>query len=55
MARPNLIPNAFNLGKSENVHFSINVQAEIIILARNVKREYSGPINIYLDQKQIPH
>ena len=36
MARSNLILNAFIWKNLENVHFSITVEAEIIILARNV-------------------
>ena len=36
MARSNLIPNAF-MGKILKCSFSMTVQAEIIILLRNVK------------------
>ena len=36
MVRSNLIPYAFKWEKSENVHFSITVKAEIIIPAKNV-------------------
>ena len=36
-ARSNLIPNTFILEHSRNVHFSITVQAKIIILVRNIK------------------
>ena len=35
-SRSNLIPNGFIWEKSRNVHFSITVKVEIIILARNV-------------------
>ena len=36
MTRSNLIPNAFIWENLENVHFSITVKAETIILARNI-------------------
>ena len=53
MARSNLIPNAFILGKSLNVHFSINVLAEFIIVKPSETLSFGPPhtnLNIFFSE-----
>ena len=53
MARSNLIPNAFILGKSLNVHFSINVLAEFIIVKPSETLSFGLPhtnLNIFFSE-----